>query len=211
MSKNLPATVRNAVWNIYIGSDKKIGLCLCCGVENISFGNFHCGHVISRHNKGNNKINNLKPVCALCNNSMGRTNMSKFMDMYGFIKKKNWNNYKIYADNNKKSDSEKNNESSESSEDEKDNENCEDEKNSKDELIIKFINEACLKNKNDKLSSIYFYTVFRCWCNNNFIKQIPSRSNVDEHFNLNKFSGKYQYIHGYSFIKLPRKKIDLDD
>lgn len=47
-NKKLPATLRNAVWNKYIGNNPKIGMCFCCGFEQISFANFDCGHIVSR-------------------------------------------------------------------------------------------------------------------------------------------------------------------
>jgi DNA mismatch repair protein MutS len=82
--EKIPSTVRNSVWNIYIGDDKKIGVCFCCSTEQISTANFHCGHVISEKYGGEVKINNLRPICGQCNLSMGTKNMLEFMREYGF-------------------------------------------------------------------------------------------------------------------------------
>lgn len=81
---SIPAAVRNTVWNKYIGTDQKIGTCFCCRLEHISYSNFHCGHIISRKKGGNDHIDNLRPICQLCNGSMGTNNMFEFMKKFGF-------------------------------------------------------------------------------------------------------------------------------
>lgn len=83
MSRNLPATIRNTVWNEYIGKTTKIGNCFCCEHEVISFANFECGHVESFANGGSSSIDNLRPICSLCNKSMGKRNMKEFMEEFG--------------------------------------------------------------------------------------------------------------------------------
>jgi hypothetical protein len=86
MSTKIPSTVRNSVWNIYIGKHNKTGLCLCCGTEDISYANFHCGHIVSKCNGGKVHMKNLRPICGQCNSSMGKMNMLDFMNKYGFDK-----------------------------------------------------------------------------------------------------------------------------
>jgi hypothetical protein len=85
MSKNkhIPSTVRNCVWNTYIGTHCKQGMCFCCNVEQITYANFECGHVQAKHKNGETKIYNLRPICSLCNKSMGTTNMEEFIEEYG--------------------------------------------------------------------------------------------------------------------------------
>lgn len=58
--QKIPATLRNTVWNTYIGSDMKTGLCFCCQSENISFANFECGHVNSEKSGGELTMDNLR-------------------------------------------------------------------------------------------------------------------------------------------------------
>jgi len=87
---NIPSTVRNTVWNIYIGNGVKEGICFCCNTEPITYANFDCGHVESRHNRGKTTVQNLRPICGLCNKSMGTMNMEIFMLEYGFFKNDNW-------------------------------------------------------------------------------------------------------------------------
>ena len=79
----IPKTVRNAVWARYFPNTLS-GVCQCCKIEAITYGNFHAGHVISEHNGGGLKVDNLRPVCPLCNSSMGTQNMDEFIAKYGF-------------------------------------------------------------------------------------------------------------------------------
>jgi phage/plasmid-associated DNA primase len=95
----IPATLRNSVWNYYIGHDNKKSICYCCNTENISTGNFECGHVISEKNKGLININNLRPICSLCNKSMGIENMELFMSKCGYSKNIYWNGFKKINNN----------------------------------------------------------------------------------------------------------------
>lgn len=84
--KRIPAAVRNAVWDNNISPEFKIGNCYVCNSK-ISFSNFHCGHIIAEKDGGTIELNNLKPICMLCNTSMGTTNMNIFKEQYGFDKK----------------------------------------------------------------------------------------------------------------------------
>lgn len=89
--QKIPATVRNSIWNYYIGSDVKIGPCFCCNNETISTANFECGHVQSEKEGGDLTLTNLRPICSLCNKSMSTNNMEVFMDKYGYKKNDCWN------------------------------------------------------------------------------------------------------------------------
>jgi hypothetical protein len=77
MSK-LNAALRSATWNQYVGVSEGTSLCYCCGLEPISKANFACGHVIARAKGGKDTLPNLRPVCTLCNSSMGTNNMKDF-------------------------------------------------------------------------------------------------------------------------------------
>jgi len=89
--KNIPETIRNSVWNIYTSIEQKQKMCFCCGTEPITFGNFVCGYIKPKSKNGKATIQNLRPICGLCNMSIGTKNMEKFMNKYGLIKNKNWN------------------------------------------------------------------------------------------------------------------------
>lgn len=79
--EKIPATVRNIVWHRYMG-ESTFGMCTCCQVEQISKANFAAGHVQAERRSGPVTVNNLRPVCTLCNSSMGTMNMRDFMLRY---------------------------------------------------------------------------------------------------------------------------------
>lgn len=68
---------RIAVWDLYIGPNQRIGKCYSCSTQ-IKMEDFHVGHVIATSKGGNNESSNLRPVCSLCNKSMGTRNMDDF-------------------------------------------------------------------------------------------------------------------------------------
>ncbi len=84
-------TVRNSVWDTYVGATQIIGICACCNTELILYGNFVCRHVQPRSKNGKTTIQNLRPICGICNKSLGTHNMEDFMATYGFLKSRNWN------------------------------------------------------------------------------------------------------------------------
>lgn len=93
-TRKIPSTIRNTVWNYYIGPDIKMDNCYCCKFEPITFANFECGHVIAYSKGGETNIKNLRPICSNCNKSMGSTCMTKFMEHYGLDEIKNNHCYK---------------------------------------------------------------------------------------------------------------------
>jgi hypothetical protein len=95
----IPKKIKQLVWNKYIGEKNGNGLCQCCQVTEIAQMSFQCGHIISEFNGGTITLDNLIPLCPLCNSSMGTMNMDDFMKIYG-IKK--------ISNPNKKDDSQKN-------------------------------------------------------------------------------------------------------
>lgn len=89
--EKIPVTVRNIVWNTYVGSELKQSFCLCCSTEPITCANFDCGHVIAEKNGGSLTIDNLRPICGHCNKSIGTQNMEDFINKHNIVKNKNWN------------------------------------------------------------------------------------------------------------------------
>jgi 5-methylcytosine-specific restriction endonuclease McrA len=81
--QKIPKNIRNIVWDTYMGSDLKKGLCSCCNTETITFVNYHCGHIVSEKNGGSISIDNLIPICQSCNGSMGFMNMTDYKEKYG--------------------------------------------------------------------------------------------------------------------------------
>ena len=80
--ESIPKTLRNCLWINYF-DDKRSGKCRCCLREEISIDNYHVGHVIAEINGGKTTLDNLIPLCMLCNTSIQRQNV------YDFIKKYN--------------------------------------------------------------------------------------------------------------------------
>lgn len=81
MRKNIPKTLKNKVWDTYIGREKGIGNCFCCNKE-IDSKNFDCGHVIAVNRGGPTTLENMRPLCPVCNKSMGDKNMKEFKNNY---------------------------------------------------------------------------------------------------------------------------------
>jgi hypothetical protein len=83
-SKSFSNIIRAEVWNKYNKTtDAK---CFCCKKEDISSFNFDMGHVISRHKRGNDSVENLRPICRPCNNHMRTTDMRVYMkEHFGYV------------------------------------------------------------------------------------------------------------------------------
>ena len=83
--KNIPHAVKVKCWNTHVGELVPKVNCLCCDNVSITQHNFHCGHIIAETHGGTLDINNLLPICNVCNSSMGSMNMNEFKTMYGFF------------------------------------------------------------------------------------------------------------------------------
>jgi hypothetical protein len=81
----IPKNVRTIIWNLYIGDDIIKHKCLCCKKVTISNTGFEVGHVISEKDGGTQEVNNLRPICGACNNSMGTMNMRDYVLKYGLL------------------------------------------------------------------------------------------------------------------------------
>ena len=80
--KKIPKSLKMCVWNTYIGEEIGKIKCLCCNNNYISQLNFHCGHIIAEKNNGKTILENLRPICNICNGSMGIENMIIFKNKY---------------------------------------------------------------------------------------------------------------------------------
>ena len=81
IKEKIPKAVRNSVWRIYF-KNKITGLCQCCKIEKISYASFHSGHIKSEKMGGSTSLENLRPVCMMCNLSMGQMDMDEFIKKY---------------------------------------------------------------------------------------------------------------------------------
>ena len=79
--ENIPKCVRNALWINFFKTERE-GKCRCCLRETISIGNFHAGHIKAHANGGSTSLDNLVPICMLCNTSMSKMNLNEFIAKY---------------------------------------------------------------------------------------------------------------------------------
>jgi hypothetical protein len=77
--ETIPAARKTEVWNKYIGEEIGKAKCVCCGLRDITSRDFATGHVISEEDGGTIDATNLRPICAICNSSMGSKNMVAWM------------------------------------------------------------------------------------------------------------------------------------
>lgn len=72
MKKKIPGALREQVWLLYCGDIHFKHKCLVTWCENtITPFTFEIGHNIPESKGGRTDINNLRPICAKCNRSMG--------------------------------------------------------------------------------------------------------------------------------------------
>jgi hypothetical protein len=79
--KKIPKTIKNLVWDTYIGEDLGSGPCYVCS-KKINAKDFECGHIIAESKGGDITVDNLRPVCRTCNGSVGSMNMDEFKKIY---------------------------------------------------------------------------------------------------------------------------------
>jgi 5-methylcytosine-specific restriction endonuclease McrA len=79
--QTIPKILREKVWKKYNPVYNE-GICQCCKQKNISSFHFEAGHKISEANGGPTTLDNLIPLCSLCNKSMGTQNFDYFIKKY---------------------------------------------------------------------------------------------------------------------------------
>jgi 5-methylcytosine-specific restriction endonuclease McrA len=80
-SKNMPKLIKSLVWDKYIGKEKGVGPCYVCN-NNIDSKHFELGHIQAKAKGGSDEVDNLRPICSLCNKSIGTKNMDEFKKEY---------------------------------------------------------------------------------------------------------------------------------
>jgi hypothetical protein len=78
---SIPRAVKNCLWINYFNTSR-VGVCTCCLREPITINNFHAGHKKSEREGGSTTLDNLAPICPLCNSSMGTMHMEEFISKY---------------------------------------------------------------------------------------------------------------------------------
>jgi len=82
--QKIPSKVRTDIWATYIGAHIAEHKCICCKKVTIKQSDFEVGHVLSEAQGGTLEINNLRPICSVCNKSMGSRNMVEYVKQYGY-------------------------------------------------------------------------------------------------------------------------------
>lgn len=78
----IPKSLRFQVWSTYIGDSIARTKCFCCNNIDIIQLHFECGHVIAESRGGPTTVDNLRPICSICNKSMGNKNMIEYVQTY---------------------------------------------------------------------------------------------------------------------------------
>jgi hypothetical protein len=81
MRKTIPKALRDKVWDQYIGKHKGIGQCYVCN-DDLDSKSFQCGHIVAVSKGGEDVLENLRPVCSRCNQSVSTMNMDDFKKSY---------------------------------------------------------------------------------------------------------------------------------
>ena len=80
--EQIPESVRQEVWNTYIGDHIGKTKCVVCEQTDISPFQFHCRHVIAKSKNGTCDASNLRPICYVCNQSMTTQDMMEFAQKF---------------------------------------------------------------------------------------------------------------------------------
>lgn len=83
--------IRQLVWNTHVGQKYGTTYCFCCEVTQITPFTFECGHIDARSKGGKDSVDNLLPICGLCNRSMGTMNFKEFQKFHNLpLRKSCW-------------------------------------------------------------------------------------------------------------------------
>ena len=82
---SMSAQLRHQVWLKYNGETYN-HMCYCCGDKQITAHDFHVGHVVARAVGGTLDIENLRPICSVCNYSCGTKHLRTFVREQQFVK-----------------------------------------------------------------------------------------------------------------------------
>jgi hypothetical protein len=77
----IPKRIRRIVWNTHCGEIHAKGSCFICEAE-IDIQEFHAGHILATSRGGPNTPENLRPLCAPCNQGMGAQHMRDYVAEY---------------------------------------------------------------------------------------------------------------------------------
>jgi hypothetical protein len=79
-SPTIPLSIRKQVWRVHNGNVGSSGCFVCNNV--ITALEYECGHIIPRSKGGENTIDNLLPICGICNKSMSDTHLFEYVEKH---------------------------------------------------------------------------------------------------------------------------------
>lgn len=83
--KQFTKAERIHIWNHYVSKDARQGPCFVCE-DTIRLESFECGHLEAVARGGTNALDNIRPICRICNNSCGSKNLLLFKKQSVFCK-----------------------------------------------------------------------------------------------------------------------------
>ena len=86
VKQKIPKKIKDDSWDKWIGEEFGVHNCLCCDRIKIKQSRFHGGHFISEKNGGRISVNNIIPICAGCNSSMGSKNMDTYLELFESVR-----------------------------------------------------------------------------------------------------------------------------
>ena len=72
-------SMKSKLWNQKIGTELGEVYCIVCMNNKINMMNFECVHIIPESKGGETSIDNLLPICGLCNKSMATKHMRDYV------------------------------------------------------------------------------------------------------------------------------------
>lgn len=79
--QTISKTTKAKVWENSLGLLGS-ALCTVCNINTITPFTFQCGHIISEKNGGSATAKNLRPICGMCNLSMGSNNWDDYISQH---------------------------------------------------------------------------------------------------------------------------------
>lgn len=76
--EKIPKRIRERVWEKRNG-DTRTGDCVVCS-ETIRYDDFECGHILAAAFGGKINVENLEPICRMCNRDMGTQNLLNYFN-----------------------------------------------------------------------------------------------------------------------------------
>lgn len=87
--KKIAAALREQVWLTSMGEQFKAKCTVTWCSNQVTVFNFQCGHLLAESKGGPTTLENLRPICGRCNQSMGTMHMDHWLQLGG-IKRPGW-------------------------------------------------------------------------------------------------------------------------